>query len=186
MKKTRIEWDEGKDRENQAKHDVSFSLAQRAFLDPHRVIAEDVSHTGEEDRFYCIGRVDDGIVTVRFTYRGNVIRIFGRGYWRGHCQNFYENRNMTKPRSSQRNTLCPPKELPPHLPLSSGRCEKMGMSPLTLPSPARGEGEHIEIKKLFPPPRWGRGKVGVIWRIISQLPGMGERVGISEKSMDLL
>jgi uncharacterized DUF497 family protein len=92
MKKTRFEWDEGKDRENQAKHNVSFSLAQRAFLDPHRVIAEDVSHTGEEERFYCIGRVDDGIVTVRFTYRGNVIRIFGAGYWR-KGRKIYEEQN---------------------------------------------------------------------------------------------
>jgi uncharacterized DUF497 family protein len=34
MKRTRFEWDEEKDKENQAKHNVSFSLAQRAFLDP--------------------------------------------------------------------------------------------------------------------------------------------------------
>ena len=92
MKKTRFEWDEGKDRENQAKHNVSFSLAQRAFLDTHRVIAEDVTHTGEEERFYCIGRVKDGIVTVRFTYRGNVIRIFGAGYWR-KGRKIYEEQN---------------------------------------------------------------------------------------------
>ena len=29
-----------------------------------------------------IGRVGDGIMTVRFTYRGHVIRIYGAGYWR--------------------------------------------------------------------------------------------------------
>ncbi len=69
MSKTRFEWDEEKDKENQAKHNVSFSLAQHAFLDPHRVIVEDVSHSTEEERFYCIGRVGDGIMTVRFTYR---------------------------------------------------------------------------------------------------------------------
>jgi hypothetical protein len=34
-------------------------------------------------------------------------------------------------------------------------------SPLTLPSPARGEGKHIEIEKKFPPPRRGRERVGV-------------------------
>jgi hypothetical protein len=33
-----------------------------------------------------------------------------------------------------------------------GRYEKMKNSPLTLPSPARGEGNHIEIEKKFPPP----------------------------------
>jgi uncharacterized DUF497 family protein len=76
MAKVRFEWDESKDLENQKKHSVAFSIAQQAFLDPHRVIVEDISHSGEEDRFYCIGRVGDGIMTARFTYRGNIIRIY--------------------------------------------------------------------------------------------------------------
>jgi uncharacterized protein len=38
MKKVGFEWDDRKDLENQEKHNVSFSAAQRAFLDPHRVI----------------------------------------------------------------------------------------------------------------------------------------------------
>jgi hypothetical protein len=51
MKKARFEWDEQKDKENQAKHNVSFSFsfAQRAFLDSNRVIVEDVSHSAEEE-----------------------------------------------------------------------------------------------------------------------------------------
>jgi uncharacterized protein len=92
MKKTRFEWNEDKDRENQAKHKVSFSLAQRAFLDPWRIIAQDVSHSGEEERFYCIGRVNEDIMTVRFPFRGNVIRIFGAGYWR-KGKRIYEEQN---------------------------------------------------------------------------------------------
>jgi hypothetical protein len=92
MKKTRFEWNEDKDRENQAKHKVSFSLAQRAFLDPWRIIAQDVSHSGAEERFYCIGRVNDDIMTVRFTFRANVIRIFGAGYWR-KGKRIYEEQN---------------------------------------------------------------------------------------------
>jgi uncharacterized DUF497 family protein len=55
--KATFEWDERKDEENWAKHGVSFNIAQQAFLDPHRVIAEDVTHSTAEDRFYCIGRV---------------------------------------------------------------------------------------------------------------------------------
>jgi hypothetical protein len=31
------------------------------------------------------------------------------------------------------------------LPLDGRRCEKFGICPLTLPSPARGEGKHIDI-----------------------------------------
>lgn len=92
MKKVRFEWDEDKDKQNQEKHNVSFSLAQHAFLDPNRVIVEDVNHSTEEERFYCIGRVCDGIMTVRFTYRGNVIRIYSAGYWR-KGRKIYENQN---------------------------------------------------------------------------------------------
>jgi uncharacterized DUF497 family protein/predicted DNA binding CopG/RHH family protein len=69
MRKTTFEWDEEKDRENQEKHKVSFIMAQQAFLDPQRVIVEDMAHSSEEDRHYCIGRVSDGVMTVRFTYR---------------------------------------------------------------------------------------------------------------------
>ncbi len=79
MKKTGFEWYKAKNRENQKKHKVSFSLAQQAFLDPRRIIVEDVEHSSEEDRYYCIGRVSEGIMTVRFTYRENIIRIYGAG-----------------------------------------------------------------------------------------------------------
>jgi hypothetical protein len=82
MKKTRFEWDPEKDEENKRKHGVSFALAQYAFADPERVIAEDVAHSKTEKRFFCFGEVNGGILTVRFTYRGGVIRIFGAGYWR--------------------------------------------------------------------------------------------------------
>ena len=92
MKKTHFEWDDEKDTENQAKHSVSFSLAQRAFLDPHRIIVEDITHSSEEERLYCIGRVQDGIITVRFTYRGQIIRIYGAGYWR-KGKKIYEEQN---------------------------------------------------------------------------------------------
>ena len=99
MKRAHFEWDEDKDRENQAKHKVSFSLAQRAFLDPCRVIVEDLTHSGEEDRFYCMGRVNDGIMTVRFTFRGNVIRILGAGYWR-KGRKIYEEQNKIHRRTN--------------------------------------------------------------------------------------
>jgi uncharacterized DUF497 family protein len=92
MKVAHFEWDEAKDKENQEKHNVSFSLAQHAFFDPQRVIVEDVEHSASEDRFYCIGRVYDGIMTVRFTYRSDVIRIYGAGYWR-KGRKIYEEQN---------------------------------------------------------------------------------------------
>jgi uncharacterized DUF497 family protein len=92
MTKTRFEWGEDKDKKNQRKHNVSFSLAQYAFLDPQRIIVEDISHSSEEERFCCIGKVGEGIITVRFTYRGDVIRIYGAGYWR-KGRKIYEEQN---------------------------------------------------------------------------------------------
>jgi len=82
MKNMAFEWDSQKDRENQMKHGVTFEVAQYAFADPDRVIAEDLSHSDEEKRFFCFGCVGKGILTVRFTLRGSQIRIFGAGYWR--------------------------------------------------------------------------------------------------------
>ncbi|MFN5542148.1 MAG: BrnT family toxin [Betaproteobacteria bacterium] len=82
MASTRFDWNPEKDAENQLKHRVSFGLAQYAFADPRRLIAKDVSHSQTEDRFYCFGEVDGGILTVRFTYRASVVRIIGAGYWR--------------------------------------------------------------------------------------------------------
>lgn len=82
MATTRFDWDIDKDAENQQKHGVSFSRAQYAFTDPQRVIAKDIAHSQTEERFYCFGEVDGGVLTVRFTYRASVIRIIGAGYWR--------------------------------------------------------------------------------------------------------
>ena len=93
MKKTRFEWDANKDAENQKKHGMPFSLAQYAFADPRRVIAEDLIHSETEKRYFCFGEVDGGILTVRFTYRGSVIRIFGAGYWR-KGKAIYEHENQ--------------------------------------------------------------------------------------------
>jgi hypothetical protein len=92
MQTARFDWDEKKDLENQRKHAISFSAAQQAFLDPDRVIARDASHSQAEARLYCIGRVKGGILTVRFTYRQNVIRIFGAGFWR-KGKRLYEEKN---------------------------------------------------------------------------------------------
>ncbi len=87
-----FEWDDAKNAANERKHGVSFTLAQRAFLDPRRVLAQDLAHSRREPRFYCMGKVGDAILTVRFTYRGSTLRIIGAGYWRKGRQ-VYEREN---------------------------------------------------------------------------------------------
>ncbi len=100
MAKARFEWDTRKDHENQAKHGVSFKQAQFAFADERRVIAQDMRHSSGETRFYCFGRVEHGVLTVRFTYREGVIRIIGAGYWRKGKQ-IYEREDKIRRRTTR-------------------------------------------------------------------------------------
>ena len=87
-----FEWDPIKDRANRAKHGVPFAVAQRAFFDPRRVIAEDLSHSGTGQRYFCFGLVGDRVLTVRFTWRERRARIIGAGYWR-KGKTIYEQQN---------------------------------------------------------------------------------------------
>ena len=73
MSKESFDWDLEKDLVNQAKHGVSFSESQYAFAHPKRVIAEDLSHSYAEKRYFCFGQVAGGVMTVRFTYRSGMI-----------------------------------------------------------------------------------------------------------------
>ena len=90
-----FEWDDKKNVENRVKHGASFESAQYAFADPNRVIAQDLEHSKKESRFYCFGKVGEGILTVRFTYRKDTIRILGAGYWR-KGRRIYETQNRVR------------------------------------------------------------------------------------------
>lgn len=79
---THFTWDPLKELVNRHKHGVDFVTAAKIFLDPKMKIYLDERHQDQEQRFYCIGKVGGRILTVRFVYRENTIRIFGAGYWR--------------------------------------------------------------------------------------------------------
>lgn len=88
-----FEWDEIKNNLNQDKHGVSFEKAQEAFKDTHRLIYLDIDHSAKsEKRYYCLGKISGRVLTVRFTYRNNKVRIFGAGYWRKE-RKIYEEAN---------------------------------------------------------------------------------------------
>jgi uncharacterized DUF497 family protein len=57
-------------------------FSPESFIDVKRKIIKDSKHSFTETRYYCIGKVDDKLITVRFTYRKRQVRIFGAGYWR--------------------------------------------------------------------------------------------------------
>ena len=88
-----FEWDTHKESINWMKHGVSFLEAQHAFADPKRVITRDLTHSrGNEERYFCFGKIGERVVTVRFIYREDRIRIFGAGAWREGKQ-MYEKKN---------------------------------------------------------------------------------------------
>jgi uncharacterized DUF497 family protein len=86
----KFDWDQRRNIENAVKHGVKFEDAQKAFLDRGRKIIKDEKHSLNEMRYFCYGKVEDEIITVRFTIRKNTIRIFGAGLWRKGRKIYYE------------------------------------------------------------------------------------------------
>lgn len=89
---TEFIWDPLKELANVKKHGVDFVTASEAFFDLQRKIFTDAAHSNEEQRYFCIGKVNGRILTVRFIYRENMIRIIGAGYWR-KGKKYYEEKN---------------------------------------------------------------------------------------------
>ena len=84
-------WDMHKDMINRMKHGVDFKTATEAFVDPKRKVLHDSKHGAGEKRYFCIGQIGNGrILTVRFTFRKNEIRIIGAGCWRKGRRSYYE------------------------------------------------------------------------------------------------
>jgi hypothetical protein len=85
-------WDKEKESANIHKHRVDFITAAKAFKDAGRKIYIDSRHSKKEERFFCIGKANERILTVRFTCREGRIRIFGAGYWR-KGKEYYEKKD---------------------------------------------------------------------------------------------
>jgi len=85
-----FEWDLTKSLLNLKKHGCSFEEAMEVFADPNVIHLEDPKHSSEENRYYAVGQTTQGfILTVRYTLRGETIRIFGASLWR-KWRKFYE------------------------------------------------------------------------------------------------
>ncbi len=74
--KQRFAWDSDKDKGNQRKHHIAFSVAKKVFQDPYVIdYIPDDEHSGKEDRYIAIGMVKK-VIFVSYTIRyGDVIRI---------------------------------------------------------------------------------------------------------------
>ena len=90
----RFEWDPQKARINEAKHKVSFELAQQIWGDALRMIIPDAVYDGEE-RWLAIGSVGPvAMLVVAHVYRdndlGEVIRIISARKATSHERKRYE------------------------------------------------------------------------------------------------
>ncbi|QQR80279.1 MAG: BrnT family toxin [Deltaproteobacteria bacterium] len=85
-----FEWDASKELVNFKKHKTTFIEAISCFSDSHGVQLFDSKHSGKENRYYWIGKSDQGrILTTWFTRRGSKIRIIGCAEWR-KMRKYYE------------------------------------------------------------------------------------------------
>jgi uncharacterized DUF497 family protein len=87
-----FEWDPEKARTNLLKHKVPFLRACDVFKDPGRVERPDVSDDPDEERWIVIGCVEEQILFVVYTQRGERLRLISarsatsneeRIYWTG-------------------------------------------------------------------------------------------------------
>lgn len=72
----RFEWDPRKAASNLRRHGVSFDEASTAFGDPLARLIDDPRHSVGEHRMVLLGRsVQDRLLVVMFTERGDIIRL---------------------------------------------------------------------------------------------------------------
>jgi uncharacterized DUF497 family protein len=88
-----FEWDDRKAAENLAKHAVSFELARRAFNDPFGVERLDDRGDYGEDRYALIAMVDERLLFVSYTVRGDSIRIISARGAESHERRQYHEEN---------------------------------------------------------------------------------------------
>jgi uncharacterized protein len=70
-----FEWSDRKSVTNAGKHGVSFETASLVFDDPFAVDKHDPRGDYDEDRYVIIGMVDNRVLSVAYTMRGDKIRI---------------------------------------------------------------------------------------------------------------
>jgi uncharacterized DUF497 family protein len=70
-----FEWDDDKAAQNFASHGVSFEAARLAFDDAFAVVREDRRQNYREDRFALLGMVQERVLVVSYTIRGDRVRI---------------------------------------------------------------------------------------------------------------
>ena len=73
---TGFDWDEGNSVKVWQRHRVTQAEAEQVFFNRPLVVSEAPKHTTVENRYFALGRTDDGReMAVVFTLRGSLLRV---------------------------------------------------------------------------------------------------------------
>jgi uncharacterized protein len=87
-----FEWDAEKAALNKAKHGVTFEAACDVFKDPFAVEWADRRFAYKEERFCIVGMVEQRLLYVAYTIRGQCVRLISaRGAEPYERRSYYEN-----------------------------------------------------------------------------------------------
>jgi uncharacterized DUF497 family protein len=75
MKSDDFEWDEAKAASNHRHHKITFEQAREVFADPFIIEWINEGQDEHEQRFSALGMVENRLLFVAHTMRGNAIRI---------------------------------------------------------------------------------------------------------------
>jgi uncharacterized protein len=88
-----FEWDETKAAANLAKHGVSFEQARAAFGDPFAIDFVDDREDYGEDRVILFGMVENRLLVVAHTLRGDKVRLISAREAEPHERRKYHEEN---------------------------------------------------------------------------------------------
>jgi uncharacterized protein len=75
MKSGDFEWDDAKAASNHRRHKITFEQAREVFADPFIIEWVDEGQYEHEQRFSALGIVENRLLFVAYTMRGDTIRI---------------------------------------------------------------------------------------------------------------
>jgi uncharacterized protein len=73
---TGFQWDNGNSNKSLLKHNVTNPECEQVFFNQPIIVANDLNHSIEEDRWFLLGRTDqDRFLFVVFTIREELVRV---------------------------------------------------------------------------------------------------------------
>jgi len=90
-----FEWDDDKAARDRLDHGISFEMARDVFKDIFAVEWTDMGQDGAEARFAILGMVENRLLFVTYTMRGDAIRIISARLAEPYERRRYHNENET-------------------------------------------------------------------------------------------